>query len=478
MLSQGDYLGLDAVAMSRGIRQGDWSAAELADSAIRLAGQRNPALNAITTPDYERAAALAATITPQHTAPLAGVPFLFKEVAAVAGLPHHQHSRLFEAEVAREDAPIIQAFRGAGLVPLGTTNTPELCLTITTESVLAGPCHNPWKRGYSTGGSSGGSAAAVAAGIVPAAHASDGGGSIRIPASCCGVFGLKPSRGLTPVENDIGKSWSGLSVGHVVSRSIRDSAALLDAIALKAPLLYPLPPKPPSFLTALDQTARPLRIAVQSLHPFGATLEDAVSKTLESTMAQCNELGHRLTPARLPVDYAALSRQASTIINVHVWQAVQPRLDALGLALEEAPLETATRRMADRGRQVSAADYLAAVDGLRIAALQMQQFHRDYDVILSPVQTRAPVPHGWLDMNSNDLREYSTRFGQYSGFVALYNATGAPSMSVPLGLSPDGLPIGMLFSAPWGQDLLLLQLARSLERIQSQSCFPMPTDLA
>jgi Asp-tRNA(Asn)/Glu-tRNA(Gln) amidotransferase A subunit family amidase len=480
VLNRNDYLALDAVAMAEGLRRGDWTAGELTEMAIALAWEHNPALNAITTPDYEGARSLAAELDGglSPIGPLAGVPFLFKEVAAVAGLPHHHHSRLFDGEVAGEDAPIIAAFRTAGLVSLGTTNTPELCLTITTESVFAGACHNPWKSGYSTGGSSGGSAAAVAAGIVPAAHASDGGGSIRIPASCCGVFGLKPSRGLTPVEAELGKSWSGLSVGHVVTRTVRDSAALLDATALESPLLYPLPARPPSYLRGLEQATRPLRIGVQTRHPFDAPIDPSVQRGLEHAMAQCRELGHQLREVTLPVDYRALSRHAVTITNVHVWQQVQPQLEKRGLALEDAPLESSTRRMAERGREVGAADFVGALDGLRVAALQMQQFHFGIDVVLSPVLTLPPVPHGWLDMDSDDLKDYGQRFARYSGFVALYNATGAPSMSVPLWQNPHGLPIGLCFSADWGQDLLLLQLARDLERLQPRSCFPRPSVLA
>ncbi|MEX2130190.1 MAG: amidase family protein [Pseudohongiellaceae bacterium] len=469
MLSTDDYLHLDATAMLAGLGRGEWCAVDLVETATALAQKLNPTLNAITIERYEQARELAAEMDrkapDRDYGPLRGIPFLIKEISAVAGLPHHHHSRLFAAEIASQDAPIVSAFKQSGLVPLGTTNTPELCLTITTESGLVGPCHNPWELNHSTGGSSGGSAAAVAARIVPVAHGSDGGGSIRVPAACCGVFGLKVSRGLTPVEPQRHGSWSGLSVGHVLSRSVRDSALLLDAIRLQKPLLYPLPPVQ-KYVAGLDQSPGPLRIAIQREHPFGAEIDQQVAASLQEAERLCRSLGHKLTECAPPVDYASLGKHFAAITNVHTYEVIQPQLRKRQLTLDQAPLEGATRRMAERGRDTSAADFVAALDGVQLAAMAMEGFHRDFDIILSPVITQPPAPLGWLDMDSKDLKEYGRRFGAYSGFCHLYNATGQPSMSVPLYQSREGLPLGIMFSAAWGADALLLRLARQLELAQ------------
>lgn len=467
MLSRDEYLTLDAIDMAAGVAAGRWKALELTDCAITLAEQLNPVLNAITTARFGEARELAACIDAGQNAtaaPLAGVPFLIKEVSAVAGLPHHHHSRLFAGETATEDAPIVKAFRAAGLVFLGTTNTPELCVTITTESRHGGRCRNPFNLDHSTGGSSGGAAAAVAAGIVPAAHGSDGGGSIRIPAACCGLFGLKVSRGLTPVEPQLHKSWSGLSVGHVLSRTVRDSAALLDAIYLREAGLYPLPPDRGAYASTLEQAPAPLRIGLQAQHPLGQPLDPEVEAALADTVALCRSLGHEVKPIRLAVDFPALNRAFATVTNVHTAQAVAPGLASRNLTLAEAPLEAATRRMVEMGQQASATAFVAALDEMRQVATNLTPVLQEVDVILSPVTTRPAVPLGWLDADAHDLKEYGRRFGAYSGFCALYNAIGWPSMSVPLQQSRGGLPIGMLFSAGWGHDRLLLRLARQLER--------------
>lgn len=463
-----EYIELDALAMAEGLREGRWRSLELAECAIALAERLNPSLNAITTPSYEQARRQAAAL--DRLGPgglsgrLAGVPFLIKETSAVAGLPHHHHSHLFEGEVAEADALIVSAFKQADVVSVGTTNTPEHCLTITTESRFAGPCHNPWQLDHSTGGSSGGSASAVAARIVPLAHGSDGGGSIRIPAACCGLFGLKVSRGLTPVEPHTFQSWSGFSVAHVLTRSVRDSAAMLDSIRLTEPLLYPMPAAGTHFLAELEQAPQPLRIALHTTHPNGGDVDPQVLAALDATAQLCRDLGHRVTEAGPPVDYPELARHFGTITNVHTAQVVQPQLERRGLRLEAAPLEAATRRMVERGLEVSGMEFAAALDGAHLAAQQMASFHRQFDVLLSPVTALPPVPLGWLDMDSQNLRDYGKRFGAYSGFCALYNATGQPSMSVPLMQSPQGLPLGMMFSAAWGADGLLLRLARQLEQ--------------
>jgi Asp-tRNA(Asn)/Glu-tRNA(Gln) amidotransferase A subunit family amidase len=456
---------LDGLAIAEGIRRRQFSATEVMDCALQLAEALNPQLNAITWQTFEQAREQALALDaagPQVDQPFCGVPFLVKDNSAVRGLPQTSHSRLFEGEVATHDAPIVSAFSKAGLLSLGKANTPELCLTITTESAFAGPCHNPWNLNHSAGGSSGGSCAAVAARIVPLAHGSDGGGSIRIPASCCGLVGHKPSRGLTPSEPDLAGTWSGMSVGHVVTRSVRDSAAMLDAIRLQKPALYPLPEVPQSCLSALKEF-RPLTIAIQRQHPLDAEIHPEVNRALEKTVEVLRQFGHDVRDAAPPVDYGQLSDLTGRIINLHVAQAILPQLQKCGETLETPLLEEATRRMAKRGGALSAIEYAEALDGIHRLERSMEYFHRRYDVLVSPVLTQPPAPLGWLDMNSDDMKTYVQRFGSYSGFCSLFNATGQPSLSVPVYQSDAGLPVGILLSAGWGADATLLQLAYSME---------------
>ncbi len=468
MLDANGYRQLDALDQAAGLQAGEFTTRELIDAAIAEAERQNPALNALLSTRFDAARAEADVRDKQNAAPaspLAGLPFLIKDLSAYAGLPQTYGSRLFEGFVPAQHSAIVQRFEDAGLIVLGKTNTPEFGLTLTTESAALGPCRNPWHQDYSTGGSSGGAAAAVAAGIVAAAHATDGGGSIRIPASCCGLVGLKPSRGLTPTEARLAECWSGMSVGHVVTRSVRDSAAFLDILKLDKPAVFALPPQPASYLAALDTPLQPLRIAVQSAHPLGETVDAECLQVMEQTAALCSDLGHEVVflDDRHPIDYKPAVSAMNRLISLHTWQAVSKRLTATGQELENAALETSTRMMAAAGRNISADDYVAALDTLHATAGQMRAFHAQYPVILSPVLNQATAQLGWLDMNSEDLAEYVGRYRAYSGFTALYNGTGQPSISLPLFRDSRGLPCGSLFSAAWGQDDVLLRLARQLE---------------
>lgn len=465
-LNSKEYEDLDGLDLVRGIRDRQFSALEVMDCAIAKAESLNHKLNAISWQTYEQAREQAQYLDnnlDKIDAPLAGVPFLFKDISAVKGLPQSCHSRLFSDEIATSNAAIVDRFVDAGLISLGKSNTPELCLTVTTESVFAGACHSPWNLNHSTGGSSGGAAAAVASRIVPIAHATDGGGSIRIPASCCGVFGLKPSKGLTPVEAKLAASWSGMSVGHVVSRSVRDSAAVLDAIKLEQPQLYPLPPGQNSFLANLTDVSD-LRIAIQREHPLGAKVHPDVSASLEVTADLCRQLGFQVHDEAPVINYELLADCTSKIINIHVAQTIFPQLEKRGLDLDTELLEEGTRRMAKRGAEMNATDYLTAADEIKAISRQMETFHDHFDILVSPVISQPPAPLGWLDMNSDDVKTYIRRFLSYSGFCSLFNATGQPSMSIPLHQTDDQLPIGVMFSAKWGADLELLQLAYQLEQ--------------
>lgn len=468
MLDPDHYLSLDAVAQAAGLRNGEFSSSDLVSAAIARAEQVNPDLNVFSSQRFVEASSEAsrhdADAAFLQRSALAGLPFLIKDLSALAGQPFEKGSRLYQGHVPAANSPIVQRFLDAGLVVLGKTNTPEFGLTLTTEPVSKGATRNPWDTGYSTGGSSGGAAAAVASGIVPAAHASDGGGSIRIPASCCGLFGLKPSRGLTIIEPRMGACWSGMSVGLVVSRSVRDSGAYLDLLRTRKPILFPLPEAPDSYLASLEQPPMSLRIAVMAQHPLGETLHPEVRDAVLGTARRCEELGHQVQEIAPPMDFKPAANAMNNLICLHTWQEVAAMARARNLNLETAELETSTRLMAQLGSELSAADYAQSLDVLAAEALQMADFHQRYDVLLSPVLNRPTAELGWLDMNSGDIREYVGRYREYSGYTALFNGTGQPAMSVPSGQDSRGLPIGSQFSAGWGKDALLLRLARQLEQ--------------
>ena len=470
MLKYSDYVKLDGIAAAEGIRNKQFTSAELTACAINRAQQINPSINAIVHESFDLARKQARHFDKQPVLPkqsrVAGLPFLIKDLAEVKGLPATYGSALYENHVSHQHTNIVAKYIQAGLTILGKTNTPELGLTITTEPRTNESSRNPWNLDYSTGGSSGGAAAAVAAGIVPVAHASDGGGSIRIPASCCGLFGLKPSRGLTTTGDTLNESWGGMSVGHVLSRSVRDSAAFLDVIRLDQPHLYPLPPSPNSFYDSIHESSIPsrkLRIAAQFDHPLGATIDQDCLSAVSRAVKLCESLGHQVDEVAHPIDHGLTSRAMSRMINTYICQSVGKRAKELELPLEDCPLEASTLAMAKRGQTVSATAYVDARNCLIMAEQQLQDFYQRYDIIIQPVLSKVPAKLGWLNMDSKDLKEYGSRFTAYGGFTALANGTGQPSMSVPMHLAKSNLPIGALFTAAWGDDATLLQLATQLE---------------
>ncbi len=452
---------MDATAMAEGIKNRQFTARELVDCAIEQAQKLNPQLNAINTPCYEQAYALLDAL-PADTA-MGGLPFLIKDLSDLRGTPTHKGSALFQDFIATESAAIVSAFAQAGMIPIGKSNTPEFGLTITTEPVATGPTRNPWNLEYSTGGSSGGSAAAVAAGIVPAAHATDGGGSIRIPANCCGLLGLKPSRGLTSIEPGLAESWSGMSVGHVLSRTVRDSARFLEFIALNQPLLYPMPRGPRNFTERLDSGPGALKIAIQTSHPFGEPVDAACVDAVNTAASLCETLGHDVTELDTEPDYRAAAKAMNSLIGLHTYQAVNRRVHELAQDLKSAPMESSTRQMTLYGASLGIDDYTTAMETLLRIAREMEDLHKRYDIVLSPVLAKTTAALGWLNMNSEDATEYVNRYKSYGGFTALHNGTGQPAISVPMSQTDHGLPVGVMFSAAWGNDLTLLQLAAQIE---------------
>lgn len=461
-----EYEQYDALGLADLVARGEVSAPELLEAAIARTETHNKLLNAIVTSFYDEAREVAKKLDPA-LGRLAGVPFLIKDLNYVKGIPCSSGSRLFADVVPDHDAEIVKRHREAGLILFGKTNTPEIGLDASTESRHLGPCRNPWNTEYSTGGSSGGAAAAVAAGILPAAHATDGGGSIRIPASCCGLVGLKPSRGRTPLGPDVGEGWGGMSVGHVVCRTVRDSAAFLDVThgpALGDP--YHAPWFEGRFLDECKKDPGQLKIAVDLEPMTGAKLDPACKAAVENTIKLCEQLGHRVETAFPDFDREEFRRTTPVLVAATVANTVYSRAAALGRELSAEDVEPITLSTAIRGRKTSAESYAKAVQFLHQTTRKVAAFFADYDLILSPTLVQPPVRLGWLDTKSEDIDTYHDRFVQFWGFTNLYNATGQPAISLPLHWTEDNLPVGVQFAAGFGNESLLLQIATQMETAQ------------
>ena len=459
-----EYRRCDGLELARLVRQGEVSPAELLELAIARTEQVNPRINAVVIRHYETARRLAGQALPDG--PFRGVPFLLKDLGvSMADTITTHGSRFFrEARAAADDAYVRRA-RQAGLVIFGKTNSPEFGNSPSTEGTLFGDTRNPWNLEHSAGGSSGGAAAAVAAGILPVAHASDGGGSIRLPASSCGLFGLKPSRDLLPIGNGPGEARGLLSAQHVISRSVRDSAAMLDALAWKTPGPGFGAPGQGSYLDQLQQAPRRLRIAVMRKPLLEMPVDAVCLAALDQAVQLCHELGHELVEAVPEVDMRAAMQASGTLSVAGLAERVALRETQLGRKVTADDLEPVNMEMLAWGRQLSAVDYLRAQEGLRQTGRDMARFMEHFDLVLSPTMTWAPPPLGVVDMDL-PLDQFGPVATRSSVFTVLYNITGQPAMSVPLYWSPEGLPVGVMFAGRFGAERTLLQLAGQLEQAQ------------
>lgn len=458
------YDQLDAVALAALVNRGEVTALEVLETTVATAEERNPALNAIVTPMYEEALRTARSGT---TGPFAGVPFLIKDLAYVKGIRCSFGSRLWSDFVPDHDADIVTRYRNAGLVFFGKSNTPEVGLAATTESVFLGPCHNPWDLTRSPGGSSGGAAAAVAGGILPAAHATDGGGSIRIPASCCGLVGLKPTRARTPIGPDVGEGWGSMATGHVVSRSVRDSAALLDVTHGPAPGdPYHAPFFSGSFGDAHLRDPGRLRIVID-LNPInGSKVHPDCIEGVHRAARLCESLGHHIVDGTLDYDRQQLGNATGTLVIANVRNNILRRAQLLGVEPGPDNIEALTMNFLEMGKQITGDAYASAINTIHMTTRRLEAFFKDHDLVLSPTLVCPPVPLGYMNTNSPDLETYSRHFNEFWGFTNLYNATGQPAISLPLHWTSHELPVGIQFGAAFGNELLLLQLARQLELAQ------------
>ena len=458
------YSELDATALAEFVRKGETTPAELLEEAISRAERFNSDLNAVTYQAYDEARKTAAGEIPDG--PFRGVPFLIKDIASpVAGWPQTSGSRFLRDQIAPEDGALTKRHREAGLVLFGKTNTPEFGITGTTEGAFLGASRNPWNTDHITGGSSGGAAAAVAAGILPMAHASDGLGSIRIPAACCGLFGMKITRDRNPNSSYDNAASIGLTVEHVVTRSVRDSAGLLDATGYRepgSPFAYPQKERP--FAEEVGAAPGALRIAFHSETPNGKPIHPEIRAALEETAKRLEALGHHVEERGLGINYRKLYAAQRAVSGSNFAATVDAAIEAVGREPREDEFEPLTWRNYRGSKHFTGAEAMAGWSALRALSREILALHETYDVILSPVMG-APVPKiGEIDPVNMQPRDVDRRQAEVFPFTPPQNITGQPSMSVPVGFDKSGLPIGMMFSGRYGDEATLFRLAAQLEQ--------------
>lgn len=460
-----EYESQDGVSLAQLLRSGQTSPLELMKCAIELARTRGAALNAICYERFEESLTLA------QSAPLKGafgaLPLLLKDSAlASTRFPASVGSRLLRDLRFKFDATLLDRFIACGFIPFARSTVPEFCMAPTTEAVAnGGPTLNPWDARRSAGGSSGGAAAAVAAGIVPIAHANDGGGSIRIPASCCGVFGLKPSRGLTPMGPSRGEGWGGLAVEGVISRSVRDSAAALDGIAGYEPgAPYAAPTSAVPYLELLSRPVRaPLRIATCLTAWRDIPIAPDCIAAVRHTELLLRQQGHEVVELGAPpIDYEAFVDALIAVLAANVVSTVNGSISGRPAHEWQEHLEPALFDAYNFGLSLSAERYVAAITTFHSVGRRLERFMTGWDLLLTPTLTQPPAPLGEFSTKT-DFRTFRRKIARYTAFLAICNASGQPAANVPLYWSASGLPIGIQLVAHFGRDDLLLQVSRQLE---------------
>jgi amidase len=458
-----EYEQYDGTGLAELVRRRQVSPSELLEAAVARVEARNRAVNAVTMPLYDYGRAAISKGLPDG--PFTGVPFLMKDLsAAIAGVPMTRSSRFFaDAPAPVADSEHVARLKRAGLVIFGRTNTCELGLSLTCEPRLHGPTRNPWDLTRISGGSSGGAAAAVGARMLPMAHATDGFGSIRAPAACCGLVGLKPTRGRNTMAPGLGEGLGGCSIEHAVTLSVRDSAALLDATSGPGagdPYVAPPPARP--FRQEVGADPGALRIAFTSLAPNGAKIEAESLRVLAEAAKLCADLGHRVEEADPAIERPAVVSTFLTLVaaNTVVNLASHP---TKGRAAHADEVETVTWATAKLGEKLGGADYVRATQAAHRLGRQMAAFHEGWDVLLTPGLATLPVKLGWLDMMMDDVDEYWRRVFAFSPFTVWFNLTGQPAMMLPLGRSAEGVPIAVQIVGRYGDEATLFRLGAQLE---------------
>jgi len=459
-----DYVKHDAMSLAQLVRDGEVTPLEVLEEAITRAEAQNGRLNFLASELYDYGRARIENGLPDG--PFRGVPFLEKDLHMhIPGEVSGQGSRLYANYRPNVRSELVDRHEKSGLVIFGKTTTPEFGLTGTTESLAKGATSNPWNLEHSSGGSSGGASSAVAAGVVPLAHASDGGGSIRIPASTCGLFGLKPSRGRVPMGPIRTEGWGGMSTNGAVSRSVRDTAALLDAThGPETGSRYSAPTPDGSFLASVSRDPAPLRIALMLSPIGGSPVNPEIVDATKAAAALCESMGHHVEEAGPTVDAAAMGEANFALIATALAAEFDAYAAATGQTIGPDTLEPMTLGFYHYGKQVPGAAVAAAHGTIQEIAVSVGQFMADYDIILSPVLADNTAKLGVYDLVHDDFAAWGQAVGAYVPFTGLFNTTGQPSMSVPLAMSASGLPIGTMFTGRYGAEQTLLELAGQLER--------------
>ena len=455
-----EYKEYDALGLSELLQKKEVSPKELLEEAIFLTETLDPLINAVPQKHFELAMSQAET---NLKGPFFGVPFLLKDLhSSLEGTITSDGSRSSAKNVADFTDTLTQRCLDSGLVIFGKTNSPEFGLTVTTEPVLFGPTRNPWNLNHSAGGSSGGAAAAVAAGIIPMAQATDGGGSIRIPASCCGLVGLKPTRARTPKGPKVFEGWAGQSIAHCVSISVRDSALLLDATSgpeIGSP--YYAPYQRDSFLSSLGKEPKNLKIAY--IVPESISIDAEVKDVMTKTISLLESLGHTVESKSINLPTDEIMTTIAAVISSSLANKIDEMEKQTGKKLDNTMLENVTLQMQKNGKEVLAKDYIQAVKTNHKIGYEVEKMFIDYDILLSPVLAKPPVQIGNIDLNTNDFADYAEKLSKYTPFTGIFNQSGHPSISLPLYRTPKNLPVGTMLTASFGNESLLFGLARQLE---------------
>ncbi|QGZ94362.1 amidase [Terricaulis silvestris] len=462
-MSFAEYADYDGLGLAELIRNRDVTPSELLEAAIERIERNNGKLNAVVHKAYDEARGVAAGTLPDG--PFKGVPFLIKDLGVrVKGWPRTSASRFAQIDADDSDSELITRYRATGAVLAGKTNTPEFGIPGVTTSALLGPCRNPWNTDHITGGSSGGAAAAVAAGMVPLAHASDGLGSIRIPAACCGLVGMKTTRDRNPNGQHDTDRAIGLSVDHVVSRTVRDSAAMLDATGYpegNSPFAYPAKERP--YVEEIARGPGKLRIGWSSETPRGEPIEPEIRAALERTAEALGKLGHDVRKGGLGIDYRALYRAQGLVSASNFAAGIKRWIEIKGREPGD-DIEGLARRAYEAGKKISGQDAMWGWQQLRLMNREILSKFETWDVWLTPVLSTNVPRVEFLDTLMEDLKEFDRRQATTFGFTPPFNLTGQPSLSLPLWQSESGLPIGMMFTGRYADEGTLYRLAGQLEK--------------
>ena len=458
-----DYAKFDALGLADLVAKRDVTPAELVEEAIARVERHNPKINAVVFKTFDRARS-AAKLPVQG--PFAGVPFLLKDILGTQkGVPTRQGSNFLPPVPAPHDATLVRRFTAAGLISIGKTNVPEFGLVPTTEPTIYGSCNNPWELDHSSGGSSGGSGAAVAAGIVPIAHANDGGGSIRVPASANGLVGLKPTRGRNPLGPDLGDIMGGLVCEHVVTRIVRDTAAALDVTAgNEQGDPYWAPPKPNSYLEESKTAPGKLRIAFSTTNIFGKKFDPECVTAIQSTAKLLESLGHHVEEASPTIAVDQLMQSFMPIWASGLAMLIDGTAMMTNRPPHESDFQGMTWGLYQMGKSITAAQYQMCWFMLHSISRQVAHFHETYDVWMATTMGAPPVRNGTFDFHEKDPVKAFAPIIDYLPVTPLQNATGQPAITLPLHWAQNGLPVGVHFAGRFGDETTLLRLAGQLEQ--------------